>query len=541
MSPSLLWLTVVLQSAAAAPAQAPPDTAVLFVGTRPVVVFRRALGAAGPDERVATAARRIALATDSGRDSVTLAPGGEGTLILVGGHPVFMVTPGDADSGSEASTAAAAGRAAAQLRRALAEEREAHNFEALLRSLAFLLAATGALAIALRSLVLARGRIVSRLARFKVGTPRANTWRGLRLIHPGQLLSTARVTVTALSWALGCVVAYLYLTFALSQFPWTRPWGEALGRFLLGTLANLALGALRAVPGLFTVALILVVARFLTQLVRSTFDSVERGTISLPGLHPDTAQPTRRIAIALLWLFAIAVAYPYMPGSSSAAFKGVSVFAGLLITLGSSGLVGQAMSGLVVMYSRSFRVGDFIQAGGVQGTVTELGLLATRLRTPKNEYVTLPNTVVVASPVTDYSAAKRHDQELLIYSSVTIGYDTPWKRVHELLIAAAGRTGGVLATPAPFVLQQSLDDSYVEYQINAAIDPTRAAELPALYSALHAGIQDVFAEAGVEIMSPTYRAFRDGNPRTIPGRAAEPTRSAVVSPMPKAGEHGDPR
>ena len=512
MSTALLWLAVVLQSAAPAPA----DTAVLFVGTRPVVVFRRALGAAGPGERVATAARRITLAADSGGDSVTLAAGGEGTLVLVGGHPVFVVTPGDADSGSEGSAAAVAEHAAAQLRRAMAEEREAHNLEGLLRSLTFLLVATGGLALVLRSLVLARGRIVARLARFKVAPPRAGAWRGLRLIHPGQLLRAARVAVTALSWALGLVVAYLYLTFALSQFPWTRPWGEALGRFLLGTLSTLTLGALRAVPGLFTVALILVVARFLTQLVRSTFDSVERGTISLPGLHPDTTQPTRRIAIAILWLFAIAVAYPYMPGSSSAAFKGVSVFAGLLITLGSSGLVGQAMSGLVVMYSRSFRVGDFIQAGGVQGTVTELGLLATRLRTPKNEYVTLPNTVVVASPVTDYSAASRYAQELLMYSSVTIGYDTPWKRVHELLVAAAARTNGVLPTPAPFVLQRSLDDSYVEYQINAAIDPGRAAELPILYGTLHAHIQDVFAEAGVEIMSPTYRALRDGNPRTLP-------------------------
>jgi small-conductance mechanosensitive channel len=234
-------------------------------------------------------------------------------------------------------------------------------------------------------------------------------------------------------------------------------------------------------------------------------------------VHPETARPTRRIAQALLWVFAIAVAYPHLPGSGSATFKGVSVLAGLLFTLGSAGLVGQAMSGLVLMYSRSFKVGDFITAGGIQGTVVELGLLSTRLCTPKNEYVTLPNGVVVGGAVTDYTTAREHGQALFLYSSVTIGYDTPWRRVHELLLAAAARTEEMLRDPAPFVLQRALDDSYVEYQINVAVDPGRAADLPALYSVLHASIQDVFADAGVEILSPTYRAWRDGNAPALPG------------------------
>jgi small-conductance mechanosensitive channel len=340
--------------------------------------------------------------------------------------------------------------------------------------------------------------------------------RGLVLLRADQLSSAVATGVTLGAWLLALATGYLYLTFALTRFVWTRPWGNALGAFLLATLGQLGLAVVRAVPDLFVVVVILAATRFAVGLVRLVFDAAADRRITLPGIHPETAQPTRRIVTVLMWLFAVTLAYPYVPGSGSSAFKGVSVFAGLLITLGSAGLVGQAMSGLVVMYSRSFRVGDFIQVGGVRGTVVELGLLSTRLRTPKNEFVSLPNGVVVGGAATNYSKAAEYQRPLLVYSSVTIGYDAPWRRVHELLIAAAARTEGVLVEPAPYVLQRALDDSYVEYQVNAAVDPGRAAEQPLLYSRLHAAIQDAFAGAGVEILSPSYHAVRDGNADTLP-------------------------
>jgi small-conductance mechanosensitive channel len=268
------------------------------------------------------------------------------------------------------------------------------------------------------------------------------------------------------------------------------------------------------------------------------FDAAADRRITLPGIHPETAQPTRRIVTVLMWLFAVTLAYPYLPGSGSAAFKGVSVFAGVLFTLGSAGLVGQAMSGLVLMYSRSFKVGDYVEAGGIQGEVVELGLLSTRLRTPKNEYVSLPNNVVVGRAVTNYSAAAAHRRPLVLYSSVTIGYDVPWRRVHELLIGAARSAADVLPEPAPYVLQRALDDSYVEYQVNAAVDPARAAEQPQLYSALHAAIQDAFAAAGVEILSPSYHAVRDGNAATVPSdgpRGDRPRAFRVEAERPSGG------
>jgi small-conductance mechanosensitive channel len=339
---------------------------------------------------------------------------------------------------------------------------------------------------------------------------------GFSLLGPSQAAVIVRWTSLAVAWALTLLVANGYVTFVLSRFAWTRPWAEALGGFLVRTLTGMGRGMVGAVPELVTVALIFLIARFAVQALRRLFRAAERGAIVLPGVHPETAAPTRRIATALVWVFAVAVAYPYLPGSESAGFRGVSVFAGLLLTLGSAGLVGQAMSGLVLMYARSFRPGDYVRVGDTDGTVLELNLLSTRLRTTKNEIVTVPNNVVVSGRIVDYTAIAREGAPLMIYSSVTIGYDVPWRRVHELLLTAARKTDGIAAEPAAYVLQRGLHDWYVEYQINAPVDPQRASELPRMYSALHQSIQDAFWDAGVEIMSPSYFALRDGNAMTIP-------------------------
>ena len=509
-----LFLTLIVT-----PPQTPTpahDTAVLRVGTRAIITFRSALGAATATERTSAATQRIARAIETGADSVAVRPTSEGILVSLGGQPVFVVTPADIDSASGESLPARAAAAAHQIRLAAEEVRESRSITALLAATALALAATALLALLLRLLVAGRRRLEIRLGRVSVQERPGLRIRGFTLLKAAQLLAAARVIVRLLTWVLGIVAAYLYVTFVLTQFPWTRPLGQALGHYLVSTLARFGLGALGALPGLFTVALIFVVTRFLVRLVRSLFEAVERGALVLPGLHPETAHPTRRIVTALMWMFALVVAYPYLPGSDSTAFKGVSVFGGLLLTLGSAGVVGQAMSGLVLMYSRGFKVGDFVQTGQIQGTVVALGLLSTKVRTTKNEYVTLPNSVVVSGAVTNYSAPQEHGHSLTIYSSITIGYDVPWRQVHELMVGAARGTEGVLEEPAPFVLQRALDDYYVEYQVNAAVDPRRAHELPAFYSRLHGSIQDAFWAAGVEILSPGYFAVRDGNTVTIP-------------------------
>jgi small-conductance mechanosensitive channel len=508
----LLSLVLTVQTGAAPP----PDTATLRIGSRDVIQFRSSLGAASAAERASTAARRIGLAIEAAADSVTRQPAPDGMVVLLGGHPMFVVTAVDADTAGGGTVAATSAVAMHQLQLAVREVEASTGLTSILVALALVLAATGLFTLAIRLLVSGRRRLAARLGRVTAEALPRISIRGFTLLRPSQLIGTARVGLIVLTWALGLISGYLYLTFVLTQLPWTRAWGQALGHYLVSTLSRLALGALGAIPGLFTVALILLATRFLVRLVHSLFDAVERGLVVLPGIHPETAQPTRRIVTALIWLFALIISYPFLPGSDSAAFKGVSVFAGLLVTFGSAGIVGQAMSGLVLMYSRGYKVGDYVQVGQIQGTVMVLGLLSTRLRTPKNEYVTVPNSVVVGGSVTNYSAPRAHGHPLTIYSSVTIGYDVPWRQVHELMIAGAKATEGVLEDPAPFVLQRALDDFYVEYQVNAAIDATRAPELPWLYSRLHAAIQDAFWAAGVEILSPNYYAVRDGNTAAIP-------------------------
>jgi small-conductance mechanosensitive channel len=326
------------------------------------------------------------------------------------------------------------------------------------------------------------------------------------------LLFLRRVWELAL-WALVLFAAYLWLTFVLTRFAYSRPWGEALGTYLVTTLSGLALGAVAGIPGLFTVVLIFLAARFLGRLITAFFGAAESGEVTLPWLHAETIQPTRQIIIGLVWLFAVIVAYPFLPGANTDAFKGVSVFVGLVLSLGSTGLVNQAMSGLVLMYARALKAGDYVSVSGVEGTVEAVGLLSTKIRTTKNEIITIPNAVMISHTTKNYS--RLHDTDgTIVYTSVTIGYDVPWRQVQGLLLLAAERTPGVRQAPPPFVLQTALSDFYVEYQLNAYLETpvTRARVL----SALHEQIVDAFNEFGVQIMSPHYES--------------DPARPAVVPP-----------
>jgi small-conductance mechanosensitive channel len=297
------------------------------------------------------------------------------------------------------------------------------------------------------------------------------------------------------------MVAFVTVTFLLRRFPYTQPWGDSMMAFLLGTLEQLGLGIAAGIPGLFTAALILLIARFVARIIGLWFSAVERGRVQPRWVYPETAQPTRRLVTALLWLFAIVMAYPYLPGSQTEAFKGVSVFIGLMITFGSTGLVNHIMSGFMITYSRALRLDDYVRIGEVEGTVTYLGTLSTKIRTPEGHEVTIPNAVVVGQTITDYS---RFGDAEGIYTptSVTIGYDAPWRQVHALLLLAAERTEGIRRAPKPTVLQASLEDFYVKYTLLVCLErqQSRIWTLPVL----HANIQDLFNEYGVQIMSPNY-------------------------------------
>ncbi|MGB5660062.1 MAG: mechanosensitive ion channel domain-containing protein, partial [Thermoanaerobaculia bacterium] len=293
---------------------------------------------------------------------------------------------------------------------------------------------------------------------------------------------------------------YLWLAEVLRRFPFTRPWGEALGDYLLGIVAWIGNGILQAIPGLFIVVVIYFLTRASSRLVSAVFTAVQEERLHLPGLHAETAQPTRKLIIAALWLLAIVVAFPYLPGSSTDAFKGLSVFLGLMISLGSTGVVNQAMSGLMLMYSRALRVGDWVHVGAVEGEVLQMGMVSTKVRTREGEDVTVPNAVVIAKETVNYTRFAKAG--VRVNTTVTIGYDTPWRQVHALLEGAAEKTAGLRQEPPPFVLQTGLSDWYPEYRLVAVIeDPSIR---PLVLSDLHQNIQDLFNQFGVQIMSPHY-------------------------------------
>lgn len=306
----------------------------------------------------------------------------------------------------------------------------------------------------------------------------------------------------------------LLLTVPLlfSIFPPTKSLAYQLFSYIWTPVKSILHGALDYIPNLFTIFVIWYAVKYLVKLVRYLANEVQSERLKIHGFYPDWAIPTFHIIRFLLYAFMIAMIYPYLPGSKSGVFQGISVFVGLIVSLGSSTVIGNIIAGLVITYMRPFKLGDRIQLNETTGNVIEKTPLVTRIRTPKNEVVTIPNSFIMSSHTVNYSASAR-EYGLIIHSEVTIGYDVPWRQVHQLLIEAALNTPGVVDDPRPFILETSLSDWYPVYQVNAYIK--EADRLAQIYSDLHQNIQDRFNEAGVEIMSPHYMAVRDGNKTTV--------------------------
>jgi small-conductance mechanosensitive channel len=313
----------------------------------------------------------------------------------------------------------------------------------------------------------------------------------------------------------------------LAFFPYTRPWGEALGRNLVDALATFGRAALHAVPGLLFVALIFVLTRFVVRLIRAFFDGVQSRRIEVEWIDDATARPTGRLITAVIWLFAFVAAYPYLPGSGSEAFKGIGVFVGLMLSIGASGVVNQAVSGLMLMYTKALRPGEFVKIGDTEGTVTSVGFLTTRIETLRNVEVSIPNAVIAGNVTLNFSRLAPRGG-VRVPTSVTIGYDTPWRQVQAMLQLAASRTHGLASEPAPRVFQTALQDFYVEYTLIVTVTDPR--ERPKVLDELHGHIQDVFNEHGVQIMSPNYEAD-PGEKKVVPREQwfAAPA-SPVVTP-----------
>ncbi len=316
-----------------------------------------------------------------------------------------------------------------------------------------------------------------------------------------------------LKWFIILLLVYITLPILFGIFPWTKNFAETLFGYILNPVKKIASGLWNYLPNLIAIIVIIFVFRYVLRGIRFLKTEIEKGNLQLPGFYPDWANPTYQIVRVLVFAFMIVVIFPYLPGSDSPVFRGVSVFLGFLFTFGSAGSLSNIMAGLILTYMRLFKKGDRVKIGEVVGDVIEKSLLVTRVRTIKNEIISIPNSTVMSSHTVNFSS-DAPDKGLIIHTTVTIGYDIPWRDMHQALIDAALKTDFVLNEPKPFVLQTSLDDFYVSYQINAYTkEPNKQA---VIYSNLHQNIQDVCFERGIEIMSPHYRAARDGNTAAIP-------------------------
>lgn len=338
-------------------------------------------------------------------------------------------------------------------------------------------------------------------------------FKEIEVLTPEREKQLLRLILKIIKWVLIFLIVYIALPTIFSIFPATEHLATQLFGYIINPVKSIVFGFLGYIPEMITIAVIITVAYYVTRFLKAVSREIENGNIVINGFYADWAKPTFNLVSIIIFAFSFIAIFPYLPGSDSPVFKGVSVFLGVLISLGSTSAVGNMIAGLVITYMRPFKLGDRVKIGDITGDVMSKNLLVTRVKTIKNEDISIPNSAILNGSTVNYSS-NAATIGLVLHSTVTIGYDVPWRKVHALLIEAAANTAHITKDPAPFVLQTSLDDFYVSYQINMY---TREAGFASkIYSELHSRIQDLFAEAGVEIMSPHYRAERDGGEITIP-------------------------
>jgi small-conductance mechanosensitive channel len=507
------------QTAAPALSQSPPPShpigaPVVFADETLFVVYDK-IGPFTPQERARAIAERLAQLVKDPFTRIYPVTGveRETTSDLVYGDMVVMtVTDRDAQPTGKTRQVVATDYAA-KIQAALAKSREQLSARSLIIDTA----------LALLDTVIFVAILIFFHKTFPKIYAKIESWRGT-VLHPVKIQRVELLSADQLAAALTgmartirilavLILIYIYLTTVLGIFPWTRSISAALFTAVLSTLQTIGQAFATYVPDLVSIAVIIVVTRYILKVIALFFAGIRRGAITFAGFHQDWAEPTYKIVRFLVIVFAAIACFPYIPGSQSEGFRGISVFLGLLISLGSAAAIGNIIAGVVLTYMRPFQLGDRIKIADTTGDVMEKTLLVTRIRTIKNVDVTIPNAMVLSSHLINYSSSSK-DHGLILHSSVSIGYDAPWQKVHELLIAAARTTTHLLAQPEPFVLQTSLNDFYVTYEINAYTDQPNL--MATIYAELHQNIQDTFNEAGVEIMSPHYTQLRDGNKTAIP-------------------------
>ena len=488
----------------------------LFMIYEPLGPYTAAERASAASLRLDSVSAALAIAGDSARATLEVLP--TATNVVLAGVVITSVTDADAlAAGQERDSLSAA---VADSVSAAAARTERSGLGELATGLLKTLLASALLIIVLHVLRWVFNKTYALLEPEKAEWIRTVRIQRLELISAERLQQTLFFIARVLRVVLTVGVLYFFIPLVLSFFPLTAGLAEDLVQLVLDPLRETWTAvSTYVIEDLFSIVVILGVMYYAFRLIHMIFDGIRTRRIKISGFHTDWAEPTYQIVRFLGLALAIILIWPHLPMSDSPGFQGVAAFLGLLVTFGSASAISNIVGGVVLIYMRAFQIGDRVQIADTVGDVIEKGMLVTRIRTPKNVNVTIPNSMVLSNHLINYSRAALREG-VVLHTTITLGYDVPWPKVHEVLEGAAGATSGIMETPAPFVLQKSLDDFYVAYELNAYTrEPNRAERI---YSQLHENIQDGCNAAGIEILSPHFRSLRDGNALQVPEDAVPP-------------------
>lgn len=492
----------------------PPAGRVVLEGKELFTVQEKILSITPVDRAALISSRLTQLARNPlfKAETISTAEGETVSDITAGDLIIMTVTEDDAASAGK-NRSDLARELAQTIRVAIEEKNYEYSIKSIVIAILYTLLTTALLVALLVALFRFFPKLVSKIESLKGTRIRTIRFQSLELMQEDRIVKLLISLAKFARFILILGLLDIYIPLVFSFFPWTRGFASKLFNYLLLPIQKIWAAIASYLPNIFFILVIVVITHFVNRFSRFFFTQIEKKTIIIPGFFPEWADASFKIVRFLTIAFAAVVAFPYLPGSESPAFKGISVFLGVLFSLGSTSAVANVVAGVILTYMRAFKIGDRVKIADTVGDVVEKTLLVTRVRTIKNVDITIPNAMVLGSHIINYSSSAK-EYGLILHTSVTIGYDVPWRQVHELLISAAKTTENILELPEPFVFQKSLDDFYVNYELNAYTE--KPSNMAKIYSELHQKIQDTFNEAGVEIMSPHYAQIRDGNRTTIP-------------------------
>ncbi len=491
----------------------------VMLDNQELFTIRQGIGSFSAQERAKSITDRIEKIADDDALSpedltIKIDPEDKNPSIILGDTVIATITSKDAKL-QAVSQEVLAERALAKIKAAIVRYRQERQPDNLLKDAVLTVSATLATVLIFWVIIFISSRVFFQIQRLITSLVPGVVFQNFEIISSQTIGIFSLRVLQFIRTLIILTILYFYLTFVLRLFPWTRKFGDGFLQYFFSALEVVSQEIAKYLPSIFIILLIIFITHYLLRAIKPFFTGLERENLVINGFYPDWAKPTYNLLSLLIIALAIVIAFPYLPGFNSPAFQGVSVFLGVLFSLGSTSAIANVVGGIILIYTRSFQLGDKISIGDVIGDVIEKGLLVTRIRTPANRIITIPNSSLLNTNVINFSVSQREfKQPLILQTTVTLGYDLPWRKVHATLKEAALATQFIVSEPAPFVLQTSLDDFYVSYQLNAYTDHPN--KMVYIYSELHQNIQDKCNEVGIEIMSPHYKALRDGNHSTIP-------------------------